>query len=134
MKLLKIRRLWARPDGTFGTLEDADKNLPLALTLELPYKNNQKDISCIPVGEYTCTYENSPRLKRKCWKVNIATREGILFHPANLASELKGCIALGERWGKYMANLCLVSSRDAIGRFEEYIKEDEKTGFRLVIE
>lgn len=38
-------------------------------TLELPFLDNQKNISCIPTGKYILTKHNSPKFKDNCLKV-----------------------------------------------------------------
>jgi hypothetical protein len=68
-------------------------------TLELPWLDNQNQISCIPPGVYGLAWEPSPRLKRNTLRVKgVPGRWGILIHPANHVAELKGCIALGKRF------------------------------------
>lgn len=69
-------------------------------TLELPWADNKTGISCIPPGTYTLAWEMSPRLKRFTLRLKgVPGRWGILIHPANEVKELKGCIALGMRYG-----------------------------------
>lgn len=82
-------------------------NHPKIYTLELPWKDNQHDISCIPAGTYTFIPFNSPKHKAWVWKaVNVPLRDDIEIHIANFASncvfhgerrhsELLGCIAPG---------------------------------------
>jgi len=68
-------------------------------SLELPFLNNQKLISCIPEGTYQCTRITS-RKYGKCYLVeNVPDRSEILIHIGNYASGLKkdtsGCILVG---------------------------------------
>ena len=64
-------------------------------TLELPFKANARDISCIPTGEYKVI----PRTSKKFgdhYEVNdVQLRKFILIHPANYYTQLRGCIAIG---------------------------------------
>ncbi|MEZ5032148.1 MAG: DUF5675 family protein [Saprospiraceae bacterium] len=62
--------------------------------MELPWKENQRNVSCIPEGRYR------PALRwnrRRGWHFQIPhvpDRDGILIHPANDAlRELRGCMA-----------------------------------------
>lgn len=65
-------------------------------TLELPWKDNQKGISCIPTGSYEVEKTYSPRFKKDLYLIkNVPGRSGIRFHVANYAYELEGCIAPG---------------------------------------
>ena len=63
-------------------------------TIELPWKNNQSRISCIPEGKYKLIKRYSPHFKWHLHVTDVPGRELILIHPANDAvSELQGCIA-----------------------------------------
>jgi len=69
-------------------------------TLELAWKNNATNISCIPVGEYLCEWTFSPKFMRYTYEVkNVPKRSGIRFHTANFFFSLNGCIALGTHYG-----------------------------------
>lgn len=64
-------------------------------TMELPWKDNERDVSCIPDGVYRLTPHKSPS-KGKCLKVHdVKGRTHILIHSANCPSQLQGCIAPG---------------------------------------
>lgn len=65
-------------------------------TLELPWKENKTNVSCIPEGTYKVVKTYSPRFKKKLWLVKgVPGRSGIRFHPANFVRQLQGCIAPG---------------------------------------
>ena len=66
----------------------------LSYAIELPWKNNQARISCIPEGRYELVKRWSLKFGRHLQIMNVPGRELILIHPANEAlRELKGCIA-----------------------------------------
>jgi Family of unknown function (DUF5675) len=66
----------------------------ITYTIELPWKNNQARVSCIPEGRYELVKRWSPKFGRHLQVMNVPGRELILIHPANEAlRELKGCIA-----------------------------------------
>jgi hypothetical protein len=80
------------PEGTNGKLTCEGKLI--CNTIELPWKNNEKRVSCIPEGKYFLEKRYSTKLKRHIEVKNVANRSYILFHPANNAlQELNGCIA-----------------------------------------
>lgn len=92
---------------TFGklTLEWLN-NHPDIYTIELPWKDNQKDISCIPQGIYNCIPYNSNDFPNTYAILNVPGRVGVLFHHGNFAcdvflsgksydSNTKGCILPG---------------------------------------
>lgn len=80
------------PDGTNGKLK-CDGEF-ICYTIELPWKNNEKRVSCIPEGKYFIRKRYSPKFKWHLEVIDVENRNFILFHPANNAlKELNGCIA-----------------------------------------
>lgn len=80
------------PEGTNGKL--VYQGRLICYTIELPYKNNQSQVSCIPEGEYFIEKRYSKRFGWHFEILDIPNRSLILFHPANNAlTELRGCIA-----------------------------------------
>ena len=80
------------PEGTNGKLMCEGKLL--CNTIELPWKNNEKRVSCIPEGRYFIRKRYSQKFKWHLEVVDVKNRSYILFHPANNAlQELNGCIA-----------------------------------------
>lgn len=90
MVLILTRKYF--PDGTNGKLECEGKFL--CYTIELPWKENEKNISCIPEGEYFLRKRYSRKFAWHLELVAVENRSLILMHPANNAlQELNGCIA-----------------------------------------
>lgn len=80
------------PDGTNGTLKC--EGVLLCYTIELPWRNNETVVSCIPEGTYSIRKRYSDKYKWHLELNNVTNRKSILIHPANHALlELKGCIA-----------------------------------------
>jgi hypothetical protein len=80
------------PNGTNGKIECEGKFI--CYTIELPWKENEKRVSCIPEGKYFIKKRYSNKFKWHLEVTNVANRSLILFHPANNALlELNGCIA-----------------------------------------
>lgn len=80
------------PDGTNGKLEVEGKLI--CLTIELPWKENEKRVSCIPEGKYFIRKRYSKKFEYHLEVLDVKNRSFILFHPANNAQkELNGCIA-----------------------------------------
>lgn len=89
--VLSITRTYF-PDGTNGILECEGKFI--CNTIELPWKNNETKVSCIPEGKYFIKKRYSKKFQWHLEIINIKNRSLILFHPANNAlQELNGCIA-----------------------------------------
>jgi len=80
------------PNGTNGKLECEGKLI--CNTIELPWKNNETRVSCIPEGNYFIKKRYSHKFQWHLEIENVQNRSLILFHPANNAlQELNGCIA-----------------------------------------
>ena len=90
MELELIRACY--PRGSNGTLYAGERLI--CYTIELPWKDNRKLVSCIPEGRYEMKKRYTPKRGWHLLIVGVPGRSGILFHPANDALlELKGCIA-----------------------------------------
>lgn len=80
------------PNGTNGKLECGGQFI--CNTIELPWRNNEKRVSCIPEGKYFIKKRYSKKFQWHIEVVGVDMRSLILFHPANNAlQELNGCIA-----------------------------------------
>ena len=80
------------PEGTNGKLECNCNSI--CNTIELPWRKNEKRVSCIPEGKYFIKKRYSNRFKWHIEIIDVENRSSILFHPANNAlQELNGCIA-----------------------------------------
>ena len=102
MKLITLVRVASSDKGTFGVLL-VDQHIPFAVTLELPWKNNQQNISCIPADDYICVPVDSPKFGQTYEITNVPGRSHILFHGGNELRDTKGCILVGEKfqsWGE----------------------------------
>ena len=71
----------------------------MADTLELPFKDNQRSISCIPEGEYKVRLrlarESASRDYLHLLVQDVPNRDWILFHRGNSAKDTSGCILVG---------------------------------------
>jgi hypothetical protein len=104
-----LLRLPSTPTATFGVLVQDDK--PICLTLELPWRDNQHDVSCIPAGDYPLTWDLFNNVEHLLVG-GVPNRSGIFIHAANKPSELRGCIAPGTSF--LPAGVGIGQSRDAL--------------------
>lgn len=77
-------------------------------TLELPWLDNKRQISCIPKGEYVVEKRKSARYGEHFWIKNVKDRDMILIHFGNFAYNTKespdgkdapdilGCVLVGD--------------------------------------
>ena len=90
MEILLIRTYHAAGVNGVLLLEGTE----LCKTIELPWKNNQPRVSCIPEGRYRLRRRHSPRFREHFEVMDVKDRKYILFHAGNDAGkELRGCIA-----------------------------------------
>jgi hypothetical protein len=90
MELELIRTYF--PDGTNGELKDGGQLV--CYTIELPWRDNQHNVSCIPEGRYELAKRYHEHYGWHLHVLNVPGREWILIHPATDAkTQLKGCIA-----------------------------------------
>jgi hypothetical protein len=124
------------PLATYGVLEVLEGPLTLfkCITLELPWKDNERRVSCIPPGAYPMDFEYSNRFQRELWELKeVPDRSEVKIHPANYVEQLHGCIALGSSIqdinGDGVADV--TNSRVTVDRFHKVLK-DEKSVYIIV--
>lgn len=67
-------------------------------TMELPYKDNKRLISCIPTGRYTVKKRISPAYGNHFHIQNVPNRDNVLIHFGNYYTNFKGCIGVGKEF------------------------------------
>lgn len=99
MKTIQIIRDFQDENQTLGTCTIFDENnkpVFTAVSLERGWRNNESNVSCVPVGTYPVVLEWSPRFKKDLWELKkVPNRSECKFHSANFWFQLNGCIALG---------------------------------------
>jgi hypothetical protein len=68
---------------------------PLCYTLELPWKDNQQNVSCIPQGAYSGFVRTDGT---RGWRIELQAVPGrghIQIHVGNYPSDILGCILVG---------------------------------------
>ncbi len=104
-------------------------------TMELPWRDNQQRISCIPEGIYDMglrisgvVARTSRGRYRRGWEVqNVDNRTYIMVHVGNYPSNFEGCIGVGLSStiygdGKYM----VTHSQKAFTKFMDVMKTQPK--------
>ena len=98
-------------------------------TLELPWRDNRPNVSCIPPGEYPLRKVRARRAiggRRDLYLVeDVPGRSGILLHAGNLAGDPAmgyrrhswGCPLLGRHAGVLDGQRAVLASRPAVRDF-----------------
>lgn len=131
MKTITLKRVTpSGPDGVFGVLI-AD-NIPFAVTVERPWVDNQKQVSCIPDGTYMCRRVSSPKFGDTFEITGVDNRSHVLFHKGNTIDDSHGCILVGEQFEKISGAPGIAMSGKGYGEFMGMLKGINE--FQLVIQ
>lgn len=99
MNSLSLVRISSTPLLTIGrlfVLDDFANSLFDCYTLELPWRENKQNISCIPIGRYPIKPRTSKKYGLHLEVLNVPDRSDILIHEANFVFQLEGCIGVGK--------------------------------------
>jgi hypothetical protein len=91
--MVTIKR-WYHNDCTLGRL-----SLPggfQCFTLELPWLENESNVSCIPKGTYRAFKRVSSRNGNVFELRNVPQRTSIQCHSGNYTRQIQGCILVGS--------------------------------------
>jgi hypothetical protein len=104
-------------------------------TLELPFKANIRNISCIPIGGYVVGRRYSERHGEHLKVYDVDGRSHILIHSANYVTELRGCISVGKYFVDINkdGNLDVSNSRDSLNKILCLLTNEETEEFNLEI-
>ncbi len=123
--------------STMGTLyHDVNRNgivdredKILAQTLELPYRNNQTDISSIPTGTYQVKPRISKKFKRHFEIKDVSKRTDVLFHTGNYSKDTKGCVIVGSRRKRNKVE----NSRNTMNMLNQKFRKNGKSNINLMV-
>lgn len=92
-------------------------------TLEEPWRDNQENVSCIPVGRYPLALEYSPSKKRKLWTIKgVPHRTYVRIHKGNTVNDTEGCPLVGTKPGFLEGKRAVLNSRIAFNELMEATK------------
>jgi len=136
MDRAEIFRLKRSDQGTEGLLVTGNFN---CRTLELPWRDNQRQISCIPPGVYDVDIRLSNKYGRVYWVRKVPNRTYILIHSGNYAGDkskgfkthVMGCILLGKESGTLSGQVAVLNSRITVRNFMRHMGYES---FRLRIQ
>ncbi len=117
---LTLQRTVQSADGpTFGTITNqADGSVMVPVTLELPDRGNQPDVSRVVAGTFTFHRTQSHDIGYEVFETQeIPGRSGIAVHILNVMGETKGCIGTGEEQGELDGQPAILESKKAFDLF-----------------
>ncbi len=123
--MIHLRRVFRTPNATFGIL--LCPNGRLLCTLELPWRDNRRNESCIPAGTYTVRRGSYKGRYPDLEVQGVPGRDAIEIHAANLPSELRGCIAVGRAFGRLKGHRAVLHSREALNLLLASFEGEEET-------
>jgi len=95
MRTVEIIRCQQNNSATIGMML-IDKTARF-VTLELPWRDNKVNESCIPAGNYLCKLKLSPKFKMRLYELqDVPGRAEILLHLGNDIDDVSGCLAIGK--------------------------------------
>ena len=115
--------------GTCEVFNENSKSVFKSKSLERGWRNNEQNVSCIPLGEYPLVLEYSNRFKQDLWEIKqVDNRSECKFHAANYWHQLNGCIALGEKLTDINNDNYkdVTSSRNTMAKFHKAMGQDTK--------
>lgn len=132
MRKATLYRIQTGDDGTFGLFVAHDSSFG-CFVVELPWRNNEKMISCVPDCDIVFALVNSPK-HGWCYEAQKVpgNRTHIQFHSANWAgdkalgykSQLLGCFAPGSDMVKISGQLGVTSSVKTVSRLLIAMNQD----------
>ena len=119
---LTLSRATQGPLGTFGVL--SKEGIPICLTCEDPWNNNETGNSCIPEGTYQCAWHNGPKYQN-VWEVrNVPNRSAILIHWGNTPDDTKGCILVGSSYATLNGLPAVINSKATISMLRAMLPKE----------
>jgi pantothenate kinase len=102
-------------------------------TIELPWKDNEQMVSCIPPGQYVMSKRQSGVVNRTSkgkytigWEVTkVQNRTFIMVHIGNTASNFEGCIGVGLGLGVVNGTWAILNSAKAFDLFMDEMTKHE---------
>ncbi len=125
MKRLQLIRISQSPECTQGVLRDEETKLAIMLTMELPWRNNEPCVSCIPAGVYTVRPYSSPKYPDVFEVVDVPGRSHILIHAGNSTNDSKGCILPGKYFGELNGLPAVLASGESLNRLKAVVGDGE---------
>ena len=119
---VRLNRFFQVDGGTIGRLY-VDGQF-VCYSVELPWKGNQRNVSCIPEGDYPLIWDNSPRFGRRLHVECVKDRSHILVHEGNYQRDIRGCILPVTKFQLASDGCCGWNSRVALAKLSKLLPDD----------
>jgi hypothetical protein len=130
MKQLRLVRVTEHNGATMGVL--CIDGSPEMVTLEDAWRDNEKQVSCIPVGRYKVKLNRSPRFGITYQVMDVPDRSHILIHAGNTHKDTRGCILVGLQFSKSGTDTAILASRSAFIKFMELMGNDPEAELLVI--
>lgn len=128
MRTAYLNRFIKRDDSTIGNFVFSDGTKMFAM--ELPWRDNAHDISCIPCGVYICHMLITQHYGKVYQITNVPDRTDILIHSAARPRDILGCVGVGMSYSLTTTDTLLLNSPIARAAILAATKEED---FQLTI-
>lgn len=139
LPIVPVKRVYLQHE-TLGSLFFEDQML--CKTMELPWRENRRSVSCIPEGDYITTKEepievdnpetpvdeSGGRKPRNYWHFrlhDVPGRSGVLIHKITYVDDLRGCLGVGMNFKDLNGDdiLDMVESTAALHKLVEILPD-----------
>jgi len=130
MRKARLSRYWSDEQGSPGYLITPGF---WCATLELPWRGNKQNFSCIPSGIYLCTLRFSQKFGWCYHITGVPDRTYILTHSGNLAGDrlrgykthTYGCVLQGKYRGKLEGQRAVLYSKPIVRQFMTHMNKED---------
>ena len=135
MERLTLLRGPSTDQGTPGVLLRPDGSR-IFYSLELPWRENRRRVSCVPAGTYPVRYVVTEKRPAGVYLLRLVLgRDSILIHSGNVAgdtekgyeSDVLGCILGGQLRGWRRGQMAVLLSKPAIRAFADELQRQPFT-------
>lgn len=134
-KVILVTRLKDNGVNTLTSVAVSGTNIPFKIfpSLELPWKNNLPEVSCIPARVYSGEVRYSKKYGRHIHIKGVPGRSLILFHWGNFTRDTLGCILIGSNFKDIDGDgqMDVTASRKAFSIFMSLFRDDDEIEIRI---
>lgn len=130
MRAVTLTRAFSSEAFTIGMLQIKGLQHDPIFTLENPWLNNKRSISCIPTGVYKTVPFSGTKYNSVYQLLNVPSRSYILIHSGNFERNTSGCLLLGLGASYIGDEFGVTSSKKAVEYFKGLIGDHP---FELII-